>query len=108
MIFVHNPDRSARKFLDVLSTKISFYKSQETAPKPSQRVSKAHSKKLAKSRLQFLSRSFYLPDCYCTLFWCVTSGVSCGVTEEEEEVFSTYSVANEDAQSTSGLKYEKK
>jgi hypothetical protein len=33
-------------------------------PTPSQRVCKAHGKKLAKSRLQFLSRSFYLPDCY--------------------------------------------
>ena len=49
-----------------LGTKPSFYKSQETAPKSCQRVSKAHSKKLAKSRLQFLSRSFYLPRCYCT------------------------------------------
>ena len=32
---------------------------------PSQRVSKAHNKKLAKSRLQFLSRSFSLQQCYC-------------------------------------------
>ena len=31
-------------------------------PKPCQRVSKAHSKKLAKSSAEFLTCSFYLPD----------------------------------------------
>jgi len=35
-------------------------------PKPCQRVSKAHSKKLAKSSAEFLSRSFYLPGRYCS------------------------------------------
>jgi len=34
-------------------------------PKPCQRVSKAHSKKLAKSSAEFLSRSFCLPDWPC-------------------------------------------
>ena len=32
---------------------------------PSQRVSKVHWKKLAKSRLQFLLASFYFPELYC-------------------------------------------
>ena len=35
---------------------------KETAPNPCQRVSQTHGKKLAQSRLQFLSRSFYLPE----------------------------------------------
>ena len=43
-----------------------FYKSQETAPNASQRVSKPQWKKLAKSRLQFLSASFYVPGTPCT------------------------------------------
>ena len=42
--------------------KPSFCKSQETAPNACQQVSKPHLKKLAKSRLQFLSASFYVPD----------------------------------------------
>lgn len=37
---------------------VQYCKSQETALKPSQRVSKAHRKKLAEPRLQFLFRSF--------------------------------------------------
>jgi hypothetical protein len=41
---------------EFLGTKPSFYK--ETALKPGQLVSKAQSKKLAKSRLQFPSRRF--------------------------------------------------
>ena len=46
-------------------SKPSFYKSQETAPNASQRVSKPQWKKLAQSRLQFLSASFYVPERPC-------------------------------------------
>ena len=49
-------------WLGVVSTRETY---SAGFPKPCQRGSKAHSIKLAKShRLQFLSRSFYLPDCY--------------------------------------------
>ena len=53
------PQMPASVFLN--QWKKLFYKSQETAPNASQRVSKPQWKKLAKSRLQFLSDSFYVP-----------------------------------------------
>ena len=39
---------------------------EETAPNACQRISKPHRKQLAKSSVQFLSASFYVPECYCT------------------------------------------
>jgi hypothetical protein len=57
------PQMPASVFLN--QWKKLFYKSQETAPNASQRVSKPQWKKLAKSRLPFLSASFYVPGTPC-------------------------------------------
>jgi len=52
--------RNAASDSEFLGTKPSFYKSQETAPKPSQRGFQAHSKKLAQMQTEFLSPAMTL------------------------------------------------
>jgi len=64
---LHSNSVSAILKVQQAVSKPRFYKSQETAPNACQRISTPQWKKLAKSRLQFLSASFYVPDGYCSL-----------------------------------------
>jgi hypothetical protein len=66
-------------FLEKIEKKFLRKKSQETAPleKLSQRI-QAHDpvRNWAQSRLPFLSRSFYLPRCYCNRDFTVKSSIN--------------------------------
>ena len=70
-------------------SKPSFYKSQETAPKPSQRVSKAHRKKLAEIQTAVSISQFLLAGTvlYVTGLW-INDGlgpnVSCSKVRYEQ------------------------